>query len=176
MKAYRCVVKSTTDTLMHKFNGLDEEKRIKEMPNSEQAEKHAYRASTGNLAIPCEWFRGCIINNFIDKGGAKRKTATKNEVAPRIRVEPKLIDLGVSEYEIDVRSIPSTGSRTSIRDMCVRPMIPEWEAEFTLLSELKHSDEDVRRNLEVAGIDIGVGSNRINGYGRFEVVEFERVK
>ena len=176
MKKLKFRVKGSTDMLPHKFNGLAEEKRIKEMPEAEQAEKHAYRHPNGNLAIPCEWFRGCIVNNFIDKAGAKTKTSTKNEVAPRLRVEPALIDLGIKDYEIDIRSVPSGGRSGGIRDFCVRPRIGEWEAEFTLVSLLKHPVNDIKRSVEVAGVDIGIGSNRVNGFGRFEVVSCEEVK
>ena len=176
MKKFKVKAKSTTHALIHKFNGLSEEKRIKEMTETEQAEKHAYRHPNGNLAFPCEWFRGCIVNNFIDKAGSKTKTSTKNTVAPRIRVEPNLIDLGIKDYEIDIRSVPSGGRSGGIRDFCIRPRIDEWEAEFTLLSLLDYPASEMRRSVEVAGIDIGVGSNRVNGFGRFEVVSFEELK
>lgn len=175
MKKYKCMIKGTTPILMHKFNGLAEEKRIKEFADSEQAEKHAYRHTNGNLAIPAEWVRGCIINNFIDKAGAKMKTSTKKKVAPRIRVEPYMIDLGITDYEVDIRSVPSGGARGGVRAMCVRPIIETWEAGFTLLSQLDYSKADIRRNIEVAGIDVGIGSNRVNGYGRFSLESFEEI-
>lgn len=175
MKKYKCMIKGTTPILMHKFNGLAEEKRIREFSDSEQAEKHAYRHQNGNLAIPSEWVRGCIINNFIDKAGSKQKTSTKKKVAPRIRVEPRRIDLGLKDYEVDVRSVPSGGLRGGVRDMCVRPLIEEWGAEFILLSQLDYSQADIKRNVEIAGIDVGIGSNRINGYGRFMLESFEEI-
>ena len=91
-------------------------------------------------------------------------------------MEPKFIDLGFTDYVIDERSVPSGGSYRGIRDMCVRPCIDEWNAEFTLLSQLDFSDKDIKRNVEVAGIDIGIGSNRINGFGRFELSGFSEVR
>ena len=160
---------------MHKFNGQDEEKKTKTLPDKEQAEKHAYRLSSGNLAVPAEWIRGCIINGYINRAGLKQKTETKKRVSPRIVVQPSLIDLHMKEYEINKRSVSSGGIAKGTRDFCVRPLIPDgWKIELTIQTELDDSDADFKRNLELAGIDIGIGSNRMNGYGRFEVTGFER--
>ena len=164
----------TSPLLPHKFNGIDEEKKTKELPKEEQAEAHAYRCSNGNLAVPCEWIRGCLINLFILRAGNKEKTRTKIRVSPRIRIEPPLLDLGINEYEIDVRSAPSGNlSRGGTRDICVRPRIDSpWKIRGVLCSSLEENRE-MRKYLEDAGENIGIGSNRINGYGRFKVTSFE---
>lgn len=157
---------------MHKFNGQEEERRLKELPHKEQAEYHAYRHENGNLAIPGEWLRRCVIDAFMEKAPKKDKQATKKRVSPRIRIDPILLDLGFKDYELDVRGIPvGNMSRGGSRDICVRPLIRKWIATGTLISGLDESRE-MQKWLEYAGEEIGIGSNRINGYGRFKVTSF----
>ena len=171
-ESYKFEIEGTSPVMMHKFNGQDEEKRLKELPHKEQAEYHAYRTDDGDLALPAMWLRGCLIQGFIEKAPVKEKQRTKRRVSPRIRIEPVMMTLGTKDYEIDVRSVPSpqTG-RGGTRDICVRPIIKQWKAKGTLVSGLDESRE-MRKWLEYAGEEIGIGSDRIDGYGRFKVTSF----
>lgn len=165
-------IEGTSPILMHKFNGQEEERRLKELPHKEQAEYHAYRGENGNLALPAEWLRRSVIESFMDKAPKKDKQATKKRVSPRIRVDPILLDLNLKDYDIDVRGIPvGNMGRGGARDICVRPLIRNWTAIGTLISGLDES-RAMKKWLEFAGEEVGIGSNRINGYGRFKVTSF----
>jgi len=159
------------ETLFHKFNGLDEEKKIKKLPEKEQAEKHIYRHPNGNIAIPSIWLRGCIIEACIKRAGFKEKTREKERVSPRIRIEPLYLDIGQKVFEIDRRGIPS-GGKQGTRDICVRPLVKKWKAKGTLVTTLPEEISDLQTIFEYAGEEVGVGSNRINGYGRFKLTKF----
>lgn len=174
-QTYTFSIEGVTPILMHKFNGQEEEKRVSELPHAEQAEYHAYRTSEGTLGIPSTWIRGCLIDTFIDAAPQKAKQKTKQRVSPRIRVEPMMLDLGIKTYEIDVQGIPSpkTG-RGGTRTIVVRPLVRSpWHATGKLVIGLDESRE-LEKWLIQAGEEIGIGANRINGYGRFKVTAFKQ--
>ena len=160
---------------MHKFNGLDEEKNIKALPERDRAEKHAYRNSEGFLYIPCDWIRGSIINSFVSRAGSKEKTKKKLEVSPRITVTPSEMSINQTQYTIDKRGVPSGPLRGAVRDMCIRPLIEQWETTGQIVTTLGTDTKDMKTMLEIAGEDVGIGSNRVNGYGRFTVNSFKLV-
>ena len=169
-------IEGLTPILMHKFNGIEEEKLLKQKSDAEQAEAHAYRLPNGNLGIPCEWIRGCLIDYYIFNAPRKKKSETRLQVAPRIRVEPYMLDLGIKNYAIDKRSVPSGNiSRGGVRDFCVRPRIDQWQAEGFLVTTLEKTVEELKNDFAQAGIEIGIGSNRVNGFGRFKVLEFAQL-
>ena len=174
-KKFEFKIEGETPILPHKFNGLAEEKRLKTESDEVQAKKHAYFTSEGNLAVPATWIKGAIIQEFYDSAPSKERTRTQKEVAPRIIIQPAMLDLGVKEYEIDTRSVPSGGRRGGCRDFCVRPRLDvPWKISGVLITTLDISIEDLKRKFENAGMNQGVGSNRINGYGRFKLTKFEK--
>jgi len=177
MKIYEVEIEGTTELLMHKFNGLDEEKRIKELPNEEQARKHAYITTNDILYIPNEWIRYAIIDTYIRRAGTKEKTREKLRVSPAIRVQPAEIKLNTKTYIIDIRSAPSGSmSRGGVRDFCVRPKIQiGWKAKFQIYTGLNETQRDITSILTEIGERYGIGSNRINGYGRFKVTSITEV-
>jgi hypothetical protein len=169
-------IEGLTPILMHKFNGIEEEKQLKQKSDAERAEAHAYRLPNGNLAIPCEWIRGCLRDYYILTAPPKKKNETRLQVAPRIRVEPRMLDLNIKNYEIDKCSVPSGNiSRGGIRDFCVRPRIDRWQVEGFLVTTLEKSVEELKNDFEQAGVEIGIGSNRVNGFGRFRVLDFTKL-
>jgi len=176
IEKYKVEVESESATLVHKFNGKDVEKSLKEKSDLTQAEAHTYRTEDGYLAIPSSWFRGCLIEYLISVAGSKQKTSTRLEVSPRIRIVPELISLGIKEFEVDKRAIPvKLRGRIVDMDFCIRPIIKKWKAGFTLISALDKTAKQLKLDLENAGIEQGIGSNRINGYGRFKVLTLTKI-
>jgi hypothetical protein len=168
-------IEGTSPILFHKFNGKEEEKAIKEKSDSVQAESHAYRLGE-NLAIPAEWFKGCIREYLVSQAASKTKTTTMREVSPRINVSPYLMDLNTTEFKIDKRAIPVKKSGKIVdMDYCVRPRIDSWKVTFTLTTTLDKTIDQWKADLEGAGIDQGIGSNNINGYGRFKIISVTKI-
>lgn len=162
--------------LMHNFNGQDEEKRIKELPDREQAEKHAYRGDDGLLYIPCNYLMGSLINAFVSRAGNKEKTKTKMEVASRIMVEPMELSLGISEYKMYKRSVPfGNMSRGGGREMVITPRIENWKAKGILVTTLDREEKDLKTMFTIAGMDVGIGGDRVHGFGRFTVTSFKKL-
>ena len=174
-------IKGISPLLMHNYIGIPESKAAKEKSDQDQAESYSYRDKHGDLVIPVRNMRSCIIEGFVNSAGSKQKTKTKMNVSPRIKViggkeDLMNIKLSSQEYSIDKQSVPSGGRSGGIRDWCVRPRIDEWGAEFILEESLDISEKDLRYKLEFAGSDVGVLSNRPNGYGRFSVVSLSPLK
>jgi len=167
-------VEGTTPLMMHKFNGQRKAKELKNLTEEEQAEAHAYRTEDGFLAAPAAWFKGCIVNEYIRRV-SKGKMEKRNEITPAIRIEPWMLSLGIKDYKVDVRSVPSgSGYRGGCRDFCVRPLIEKWKCSGMIITSLDASElKDV---FEKAGQYVGVGSNRPNGYGRFKVTKFKVIE
>ena len=166
---------------MHNYIGIPESKAAKEKPDQNQAEAFVYRDKQGSLAIPVRNMRSCIIEGFVNSAGSKLKTKTKMNVSPRIKViggDEDIMNIKISTqaYSIDKQSVPSGGRTGGIRDWCVRPRIDEWEAEFILEESLDLAKKDLKYKLDFAGSDVGVLSNRPNGYGRFVVVSVSPLK
>ena len=174
-------IKGISPLLMHNYIGIPESKVAKEKPDDAQAESFAYRDKNGDLAIPIRNMRSCIIEGFVNSAGNKMKKKTKMNVSPRIKVmgmgdDVMNIKLPTQEYSIDKQSVPSGGARGGVRDWCVRPRIDEWSAEFLLEESLDIGESELKYKLGFAGSDVGVLSNRPNGYGRFTVVSISAVK
>jgi hypothetical protein len=99
--AYRVIAENVEGypILQDKFNGKEEEKRIKTLPDPERAEYHCYRMVEGNresnLAIPGAWFSGCLIEHLINTAPPKMKKKTSQEVSSMISVHPIMINLEI---------------------------------------------------------------------------------
>jgi hypothetical protein len=166
-------VKGVSPALMHKFNGLDESKTNKQKSDKEQAECSAYRNSDGNLYMPSTWFRGALIEYFLRNAPKKGVTTEKQEVSPRIAVEPMMLDLNIKIFKIHKTAIPVKQGGRQVMDFSVKAEIEKWTVSGTIITTLDKSFEEIKRAFIGAGEDVGVGANKINGYGRFEVIEFE---
>jgi len=176
IKKFEFELEGISPIKMHRFNGQDEEKKLRERSTTEQAEKHAYRLTNGNLGLPSNWIYGSLLNAFVALAGRKEKTATKMETGSRIRVEPFMLDLGVKDYEIDIASAPAGNmSRGGTRDEFVKPVIKAWKVKGIIQTTLGKSLEDMKSYLEYAGTDVGIGSDRPHGYGRFKVISFKQI-
>lgn len=174
-RAFSVKLVCETDLMMHQFNGKDQEKELENLPEREQAEKHAYRSPEGYLAVPRTWLKGTFME-AVERLAGRKWRAEKASYAPRVMVEPEWVMLEPQEYEIDRRSVPSPETRgVRNRSFCIRPIIRGWSLSFRLVTTVPDSADSLREKLEYAGREIGMGSNRPNGYGRFKVTEFKEV-
>lgn len=178
---WKVEIKGITPLLMHKFIGMEESKAAKEKPYDQQAEAFAYRNKQGELAIPAANMRASIVQAFYDSAGRGQKTAARNEAAARINVysdngDRMNLTLKPQEYDIDKRSAFSGSKNRGIRDWCIRPIMEEWSTDFILEERLDIAEEELLYKLKYAGTDVGVLSNRPNGFGRFEVISLEAYK
>ncbi len=170
---FEVTIKGLTPILQHKFNGQEEEKKIKKLSDKERAEKHAYRMENGELYVPGVWLSQALKNAYVAMAPSKQKTAYKRYIAARLTVLPLEISLGRKSYKIDKRDVPSQMGKRACRDFTVRPRIENWEITFRVNTTL--NEEELRKIIEFAGTDIGIGAGRPLGFGRFKLMKLKKL-
>ena len=166
-------IELTSPIKQDRFNGQEREKELKQRPHAEQAEAHAYRCGNGNVAVPAMWIYHGVLDAYYQMAG-KTKTQAQTFAASRIQVQPALLDTGQPGYEIDVASAPAGSTfRGGTRDTFVKPRIDSARVGGVLVTSLPA--KEVRERLEFVGENIGIGSDRKHGYGRFKITDWRVV-
>lgn len=176
MKIVDVEIKGISPLLMHSCSGMEDKEfteGLKRMSKEDYAEKVAYRMNTGNLMIPSRCLKACLINASSWYKFGRR--SAKQVIAGCVQVRPLELDLGVKDFEIDVRPVVIQGSGRILR---ARPMLRDWKVKFELhYNESVISDEDTLKTiLEDAGLRIGLLDNRPQKYGEngcFIVTKFK---
>lgn len=168
MRQIKVTVKGLSPILMHRWNGDGESG--KDLSVEQQAERVAYRMSTGELYLPGEAIRGAAVNAA--KAFKLKGRATYGKlVAGSVFVKEPQIGLGIDTYQIDSRRVVIRGAGAIMRH---RPIINDWTVTFDLLvTNDAVPEKKLKEILEYAGSFVGVLDNRLNGYGRFSVTRFQ---
>jgi len=124
----------------------------------------------GRIVVPTANIRRCLVE-------AGKITRQGTQVARAIQFTEMSVPLiydGPSDPK-ELFQLPQFHDRSAVgisgkRTMRVRPKFPTWAlvADAILLESVMDAD-DFRRVAEMAGKAIGLGDNRINGFGRFSV-------
>lgn len=140
------------------------------------AELAAYRMEDGTLYIPSEAILGTLRNASKYRKLGKGMPPLRQVISGLVSIEPSQISLGTKNYEIDIRAITM---KTGERKLIGRPLLKEWEAEFTLKYNPRLfplSPTALKELLELAGNVVGILAYRPEHggpFGRFEVIEWE---
>ena len=129
----------------------------------------AYKLPSGELYIPAEAIKGCLIgaSSFRKIG----KFTAKPMVAGGVFITPQKIKLGTKKYEYDIR----TGvNKMRGRIVVVRPKIPKWKVNFDLEYDetLIGDDKIIKQLLEDGGKRVGIldfRPQKMGQFGRFKV-------
>ena len=166
-------VKGRAPLLMHKFNpdngGSSRRKQVY-VPN-EEAEKATYRTEKGELYLPNTHFKASMVKASTDFKMKGQKTY-KDYIKAGVFIEEEEIVLDQQEYVIHAEPVVIGSARV----MSWRPKFKEWSCEFTMaLTDEMLDKSTVKEILISAGRFKGVGDHRPE-YGRFDVVEFKKIK
>jgi len=167
--------------LMHSPRILyDPRKQLKDKGKEDDfklmAELAAYRMEDGTLYIPSEAILGALRNASKYRKLKRGMPPLRQVISGLVSVEPSQISLGTKNYEIDIR--PFT-LKTGERKLIARPLLKEWEAEFTLKYNPRLfplSPTALKEILELAGQVVGILAYRpehSGPFGRFEIIEWE---
>ena len=173
---YEIEIEGISPLIWNKPDTKENMKRALTKSDREQAETRAYRTEDGNLALLNAWIKSCICNYYVDTAPNKMKNIYKNEIFPRVNISPLLIDIG--ETDFDIRKQPiliKQSGRVANIEFPAQPIRNEWSGKFILETTMDMLADDVKKLVEKAGKYNGLGSNRINGYGRFKVTSFKRL-
>lgn len=165
IETYEVAIEGISPIKMHKFNG--KEKLSETIPDEDVAEKSVYRLQNGNLAVPCEWIYGTLMNSARMIAPKMQKKSYENYITRRVRVTPNLIDLGTKSYEIDRRFVKNYGRGGTSAEIAIKPRIDVWKINFYIKTSL--DEKELKNLLENAGVEVGIGNDIKHGYGQFKV-------
>lgn len=167
-------VKGTAPLLMNKFitdTSLDSKRGKKVYVPEEEAEKKTYRTESGKLYLPNTHFKASMIKSATDFKMTGRKTY-KDYVRAGVFIVEQEIVLDQQEYKIFACPVVIQRARV----MSWRPMFKEWSCSFTIeITDDFINVTTLKEILESAGKYKAVGDFRPE-YGRFEVIEFKKIK
>jgi hypothetical protein len=137
--------------------------------------------SKNNLLIPPEWIKSALCD-------ACKKTrivphfATSKQQTYTYYFQSSMVEVTepvgkVSDLEPYGCFVGARGKNSDTKTWRVRPLLRNWKATFIWTdADGRISDDELRTILEHAGLMTGIGDNRINNFGRFEVVNISEVK
>lgn len=174
-------IRGDADFLFHRWNCESVEAKGKAAKGSkakktDDIESYVYRDDKSQLCIPGEYLRQAIIAaaKYRQDPRSPRKSASDLVKAALISLT-ELASLGTSKWDYEhkcrVRIQQNAVTRT-------RPAVKKgWKASFILMVNLPEyvSEEMLHGMISDAGKLIGVGDFRPT-YGRFQIVQFKRLK
>lgn len=157
----------------------DEKAKLKKDQLSEWEEKNWVRkaelGANGDILLPPEWVKWSIIESAkksrIVPHYANSKNQTYTFYAQSMMVEvPKPI-CNRKDLQYFGQYVGARGKNSSSKVWRVRPLLKEgWKTRFILTDpEGRMKKSELETLLNFAGFMVGIGDNRINNFGRFEV-------
>lgn len=132
------------------------------------------------VIIPERWFKSVMIEsckkNRIVPHFATRKSSTYTNYVTSFMVfnEKKLC--GINDLTPFASYVGAQGKNSTTKVWRVRPMVERWEGTFKIVDPASRmTKEELTEIIEYAGLMIGIGDNRINNFGRFEVLSIAEV-
>ena len=146
--------------------------KTKKYDQEEDAEKGAYRTDSGELYVPAEAIKACIVGAAAYRKFGKY--AARPIVAGGVYITPRQIELGTKDYDIDLRTVVIQRSRV----VKARPRLDEWKIKFTLKynENLIADDSLLRPIFEDAGQRVGLldfRPQKLGEFGQFEVTKWQ---
>ena len=133
MKKVEVELTGITPLLMNSPKSMIEEsldKKLKQTTKThdldKDAEKLAYKTSKGELYVPSEAVKGCLIGAASYKKIGKY--AAKGMIAGGVFILNQEILLGTKKYDLDIRTVVIQRARV----VKARPMIKNWKINFEL--------------------------------------------
>lgn len=171
-------IQGTADLLFHRWNpeAVDEKANAakgSKAKKSDDIESYVYRCDNGNIGIPGEYLRQCIIHaaKFRQDPRSPRKSAMDLFKAGIVSLTT-LADLGKDTWDYEHRC------RVVIQRNAInrtRPAVKQgWRAEFQIMVNLPEyiNPDMLNEVIQQAGRLIGLADFRPS-YGRYSVVGFE---
>jgi|TARA_Y100000034_G_scaffold40209_1_gene49570 hypothetical protein len=179
MKTVKVEIKGLSPLLMNSPKSMIDqmtESKLKQTTKKidvyKDADKLAYKLDNGELYVPSEAIKGCLVR------AASYKKFGKNSARPIIaggvHITPNKIGLGTKKYEVDVRTVVIQRARV----VKGRPTIENWKLSFDLnYNDILIGDSnEIKSILEEAGSRIGIldfRPDKLGSFGMFEVTKWE---
>lgn len=182
MKQYAVTIKGITPLLMNKPEQYGFDVQFIERKATSDWEKDAlkklYMDSENRLYQPATHIERALIEagKKIKVKGQGKSTYSKLFGSMLSVVEFELLHK-ITDYEIfkNLAVIPATKGRV----MRYRPMLKNWEIDFTLEFEEELDANSIKEALEIAGKYVGIGDwrpEKKGKFGKFQVVSYKEVR
>jgi len=133
-----------------------------------------YRFPDGTIYQPAEHILRSMVKSAVNfKIGGRGKKTYKDIIQSSVIINPEAIVHKHQDWIPDKRSVVIPATRGRI--MRIRPRFNKWELEFDIeVLENQIDEETVKRILDYAGYNIGIGDYRPR-FGGFMVTQFKSV-
>jgi hypothetical protein len=131
----------------------------------------------GNPIIPNRWFKSCMVasckKNRIVPSFETKKNATYTNYVQSFMVfnigKPVCLYKDLEEHG---EFVGAQGKNSDSKVWRVRPIKEKWKADFQVIDPVgRMTMGELKEIIEFAGLLIGIGDNRLNNYGRFELTK-----
>lgn len=180
IKKYKIKIKGTSPIIWNvmKKEIEDEKKKLKKNELGDWEENNWHKKaefdSEGGIIIPDRWFKSMIETSAkqtrIVPHFATRKNETYTNYINSFMVYSKGKKFNRKDLEYYGAFVGAQGKNSSTKVWRVRPLINKWSWEFEIIDPAGRMKEDeLKALIEYGGLFIGLGDNRKNNYGRFEI-------
>ena len=189
MKKYKVKIKGIHPLIWNvmKKEIEDEKKRLKknEMPEWEENEANWKRKAEikgkDSIVIPSRWIKSMLINackqTRLVPHFANKKSATYTIYMQSMMIEDSAPICRMKDLKPYGAYVGAQGKNSSTKVWRIRPMKENWDTIFLIVDPYgRMKTEELKELLEYSGMFIGLGDNRINNFGRFEVDKIQEVK
>jgi len=163
----------------------DELKELKKDQLSEWEEKNWKRKvelnEKGEIIIPVRWFKSTLVNACKRTRIVPHFSTSKNQTYTNYVQSVMIYGDGSVCKDKDLKYygayVGAQGKNSSSKIWRVRPLLEKWKTSFELIDPAgRMKKEELKQLIEYAGMFEGIGDNRINNFGRFELKKLEEVK
>jgi len=163
----------------------DEKKALKKDQLNEWEEKNWRRKAEfnedGQVIIPNEWVKGAFIEsckrNRIVPHFATSKNQTYTSYVQSCMFE--VLDAVADEKSLKYYGayVGAQGKNSSTKVWRVRPLVEKWDATIRFIDPFGRMEiKELEDIATYAGLMVGIGDNRINNFGRFDIVSIKEEK
>jgi len=134
-----------------------------------------------NVIIPDRWFKSALVESCKKNRIVPHYATRKNETYSYYVQSFMIFNKGKpvckkTQLEPYGAFVGAQGKNSNTKVWRVRPKLNEWTATFEILDTSGRMKlEELEETCGFAGMMVGLGDNRINNFGRFEVEKIIRV-
>lgn len=188
IKKYKIKIRGITPLIWNVMKReLEEEKKELKKDQLVEWEEKSWRKKAEyndkkEVLLPNRWIKGAMITacmqaRFIPHFATMKNQTYTSYVKSCVIDESKSVAKNEKSLEYFGQYLSSQGTKgTGGKVWRVRPLLKKWETEFTFVDafgRMKKSElEDI---LDYTGSMVGIGDNRRNNFGRFEVTDIKEV-
>lgn len=150
-----------------------------ENPNNWQ--RKAELDNDNNAIIPERWLKNCMIDSCKKNRIVPHFATRKNETYTNYVTNFMVFNIGkpvcsIKKLQEYGAFVGAQGKNSTTKVWRVRPLMEEWKATFEIIDPAERMlDSELKEIIEYGGMMIGLGDNRINNFGRFELKSMKEV-